>query len=673
MKPILPLARLRSVRDDVRSLGFSAPLRAGYEASKRLGGHSLVFGALGRARSGRTFRSPLHLPAASQVPALAAQRAGRAAKEVADGRVTLFGRSVDVGPTPDWHAVLDGPGHWPEDPWWQIDIRSDSRLSDVKWTWELGRARHLVVLARAAAVAGGAEAGSAGAAEVLRRHVASWLQQNPPERGVHWYSNLEISLRAVVWAEVLQRAGHLLPPSLVADVEEHLARCARHLVADLPYTLSTMRNNHLLGDALGMQLLQRGLGRGEGRGSATMAVAKRMFEAQAARHFRPDGSMIEDSLSYHRFVLEMLVVERLLDPAGPPRPALAASAQYLARLGVLEGPVPQYGDWDEGRVLVSTQDPHDLSGTVRCALALAGTGALAAWRAEHDECAWYAGEGVPVSPERAERDGRDIGGGIARAARGDTVLWLKAGSAKSHGHADLLSTPILWGGEWVVGDPGTGTYNGRLEQRNHFRTSVAHSVLRVDGQDQLGPHRAFRWQRTARGVVGDPLEVDGWLVTWGAHDAYGFLTPPRRVVRVVALRVGTVVVVDWAEGAPAGLATSLPLGPGCTWDAEASEMGLPSSLRLRLSCSASPVVVVGQSAPFDGWWSPTYGSVLPATRLEVSSRTGTVLWWAISTDAPPEVTELDGRVAIDALNLACTWGDGSVTLAAGRSSATVAT
>ena len=30
---------------------------------------------------------------------------------------------------------------------------------------------------------------------------------------------------------------------------------------------------------------------------------------------RPDGSMIEDSLSYHRFVLEMLIVRVLLGDA----------------------------------------------------------------------------------------------------------------------------------------------------------------------------------------------------------------------------------------------------------------------------------------------------------------------------------------------------------------------
>ena len=67
------------------------------------------------------------------------------------------------------------------------------------------------------------------------------------------------------------------------------------------------------------------------------------------------------------------------------------------------------------------------------------------------------------------------GGGVARAESGEVTVWLKAGSGPSHGHADLLSTVVSWDGIEVVGDPGTGTYNGPLEIRNYFRSSLAHS------------------------------------------------------------------------------------------------------------------------------------------------------------------------------------------------------
>lgn len=645
---------MKIVPSDVKALGASAPLRAAYEASKRFGGHRVVFGTIARRTRTRVFSPPLSIPPTGSVPKEAVGRAITAGEEAAAGTVVLFGRRVEIGPTPDWHKVIEGPGTWPADPWWEIDIRSQARRGDVKWAWELGRARHVAVLARAAAVSDRDDLRQA-----LVRTVESWLGQNPPEQGVHWYSNLEIALRTVVWAEVLARAGHLLPANLVPALGSHLDGCARHLVADLPYTLSTMRNNHLLGDALGLQVLDCGL-RGPGRRSLAAFLARRIFQAQAAKHFRADGSMIEDSLSYHRFVLEMLVVERLLDPHGPARPALAASAQYLARLGVLEGPVPQYGDWDEGRVLVSSQDPQDLGGSVRCALALAGSGAPPAWREEHDECAWYTREGIPLQPEPAERNGHDIGGGIARGVRGNVVVWLKAGSGPSHGHGDLLSTPVLWDGEWAVGDPGTGTYNGPLEQRNFFRTSVAHNVVRVEGQDQLGPHRAFRWQRTAHGVIGNPLELDGWLVLWGAHDAYRFLHPARRVLRAVALRPGAVVVADWVEGSSTDARLSLPLGPGCAWDPVSSEVVMPAGRRLTMAAPTPPTFRSGQQAPFDGWWSPTYGAMQPSTRLELDHDGTGPLWWALADGTGPEVSVEGDRLVLDGgTTLRCSWAAGA--------------
>ncbi len=85
--------------------------------------------------------------------------------------------------------------------------------------------------------------------------------------------------------------------------------------------------------------------------------------------------MVEDSVSYHRFVLEMLITRHLLgaSPSLVDRQMVSA-AQFLSRLGVNAGYIPQYGDWDEGRVLTTAGDPTGLAGSVALALALGGTG-----------------------------------------------------------------------------------------------------------------------------------------------------------------------------------------------------------------------------------------------------------------------------------------------------------
>ena len=78
-----------------------------------------------------------------------------------------------------------------------------------------------------------------------------------PEVGIHWYSNLEIALRVIAWAQIFSLVGTRLEPMLVSTMGEHVASAERHLIFDFPYTASSMRNNHLLGDALGLIVIDR--------------------------------------------------------------------------------------------------------------------------------------------------------------------------------------------------------------------------------------------------------------------------------------------------------------------------------------------------------------------------------------------------------------------------------
>ena len=293
------------------------------------------------------------------IPEEVRERTLAAADRIVGGSIEVFGRDLDVGDVPDWHSIIEAPGTWPVDDWWRIDIRSDDRPGDIKWAWELGRHRHLVVLARAAHL----EPSDHRYRTVLERHLESWIEANPPEIGVHWYSNLEIALRSIAWLQILSLAGEQLPASLRRAMWHHLHHAGRHLLADLPYTVSTMPNNHLLGDALGLIALGKAFGGKTGQ--RWLAIGDRIFNRQLARQVRADGSMIEDSVSYHRFVLEMLSMRVVLGGAPPTvYDAMGRCAQFLARLGVLDGPVPQYGDWDEGRVFAVADQPARMEGSV---------------------------------------------------------------------------------------------------------------------------------------------------------------------------------------------------------------------------------------------------------------------------------------------------------------------
>ncbi len=653
------MSRLRAAARDVRALGLGAPLRVAYDGSKALGGHTLAFEAALRrvpttARSTPVYRLP-------DPPAAAVARARDEADEIADGVVTLFGRRVEVGDEPDWHASYDpeAPGvRWPEGPWWQIDVRLAGRLADIKWVWELGRHRHLVVLARALA----SQDPDPRWATTLQRHFRSWLHHNPLEQGVHWASNLEVALRAMAWLEVLQRAGHHLDPALRQDVDTHLYHSGTHLLLELPYTVSTMRNNHLIGDAVGLVTLARAFP-DQPAARRWAQAGEGLLRSQLDREIRPDGSMVEDSVSYHRFVIELLCRLALLgDPSPSVVAALHRSARFLDRLGVHDGPVPHHGDWDEGRAVATSGDPLDLSGSARLALAIVGEGAPDLWRTEHDELAWYARTGTPAAGDPVEVDGHSIGGGISRAERGALVVWCKGGGGPWHGHADHTTVAVRLGDEWLVGDPGTGNYNGRDESRSFLRSSAAHAVLILDGEDQLVPHRAFRWAHTATGRVGAPLDLPGARVLWCAHDAYRRCSPSRRIARVVVIAEdgSGLVVADWVEGPPGPeWQLALPGAPASHW--VDGRLSTADGTTAHLAFLTEGVTTEVE----EGMWSSTYGAVEPAPRLLARGTVGGPVAWALSL-APGGPTSR-AMVHGDLLHVAgatvtISWLDGAVAL-----------
>ncbi|MFF4878503.1 heparinase II/III family protein [Micromonospora sp. NPDC000668] len=646
---------LRAIAVDMRALGLSAPLRAAYEASKRSGFHAVLFGSRTQRHRPATL-----VPLTGMMPVSdeAGQRCLDDAGSVLRDGLRVFGGRVATGVSAPWCTDPLTGRQWPAgEPWWRIDIRSEVRLSDVKHTWEAARHRDLVVLARAARLdpAGPWQDGLTG---LLR----SWCAESPPEQGVNWYSSLELALRAIGWNQVMALVGERLPRDVVTAMERLLLASARHLMVELPYTLSSMRNNHMLGDALGLILLSRMFPTAR-RARWWARTGERMFAAQQRRHIAPDGRMIEDSLSYHRFVLEMLIVRVLLGAApSDVHRDLHAASLHLARLGVFDGDIPQYGDWDEGRVLASSGDPLDVAGSTALGLALCGERLPAGWYADFDELAWYAPTPTrEPTPDRTAaighaRSGPSVSGGIALVDRGPWQVWFKVDGGPSHGHADLTSVWIKHGGRWLIADPGTGTYNGPLEVRNGLRTSAAHPVRRPDGQDQLVPHRAFRWLNTARGHLGPPLVLPDRTIVFGWHDAYARGEHPLRVGRAVVVTDQYVAIVEFADPPEVARSWSLtiPLHPDVTVESDTLISG-ESKLGVFGLDGYQPVR--GRSAPFAGWHSRTYGRWEPATWITAESRVDTVVWGLGTVPGSrPEPNALDG------LHFEVTWSAAGATL-----------
>ena len=248
------------------------------------------------------------------------------------------------------------------------------------------------------------------------------------------------------------------------------------------------------------------------------------------------------------------------------------------------------------------------------------------WADSYDEVAWYTHPQDHTPDVAPHIEGQSLpSGGITHVAQGDWSVWFKTGVQHSHQHADLTQVSIQFQKQWVVVDPGTGTYNGPLEIRDAFRTSNAHNGFRVDNAHILTPHRAFRWLGDPKGASAPCLEIAGSKILFGAHDAFvsGYDT---RVARAVVVSNAGVFCIDWLERPLPGTLT-LALAPGTAVAGES--LVLPDGSELCTLGLTDADVVTGSKSPFEGWHSETYGEWAPAPWLTARRAATAMSFWGV--------------------------------------------
>ena len=124
----------------------------------------------------------------------------------------------------DWWMEPQARVRAPDAHWSEIDFLDPARVGDHKLVWELGRHQALVTLGQAWWYTQDARY-----ADRCVELLGSWLAANPPKRGVHWSSSLELSFRSIAWLWVLALLDDRMPAELRLRVISHIAIAGRHI------------------------------------------------------------------------------------------------------------------------------------------------------------------------------------------------------------------------------------------------------------------------------------------------------------------------------------------------------------------------------------------------------------------------------------------------------------
>ncbi|MFO0837887.1 MAG: alginate lyase family protein [Phycisphaerae bacterium] len=566
------------------------------------------------------------------------------AERILKHRISLFDlEDVDLGDPIDWHRDYKSGRRGPLTFSPSIDYRDHDVTGDCKFVWEPNRHHHLVVLARAYRAAGDKRY-----AHEICRQIESWLDANPFGLGMNWRSPLELSIRLInwVWALDLIRPAGAPEPALLRRILQtawlHMWDVARK------YSRGSSANNHLIGEAAGVYVGARYFNqlRGADRwATAARQVLLREIDAQTY----PDGVNRELAMGYHLFALEFFLIAGLAARrAGDEFPAsywsrLRSMFDFVAEM-YAGGPLPMYGDADNGYVLDLGRTPEPVAALLSVGAEMFDSPRMARLAGGATETAyWLLGESAARCEQMARPAVRDplrsnafrdagiylLQGGAAGEADRISMTFdcgeLGFKSIAAHGHADALHITIRVGGRDFLVDPGTYDYFTYPAWRNYFRSTRAHNTLTIDGLNQSEMMGSFMWGTRARArcIEWSPNAVGGRIVA--EHDGYQRLSDPVTHRREAELdsKKGLISIADEIFACAAhDITLYFHIGDGWVTHRLAANRYLSESdenvVEFEIDPSLSVQTLVGSDDPQGGWVSRGYHRRSPCTTLIAS-------------------------------------------------------
>lgn len=594
----------------------------------------------------RRFVPVLPDQALAAVPAGAKARLVATADELMAGRAEYFGVARDDLVSPDWSFDPRTGRRAPTDTYaFDIPYRDEQQVGDIKQLWEPSRHQHLTVLAAAYALTGENRY-----ALRVAEHLTSWWATNPPLRGVHWVSGIELGIRLISWVwirRLLDRwpdAGALFEdnPEALQQIWHHqrwLAALGSH---------GSSANNHVIAEAAG-QLAAACAFDWFPESPTWRSGALRTLDEQLHRNTFASGLNRELATEYHGLVLELgLAAAVEADAAGVAVPestwlVLMRMSDTLAAIVDTRMRPPRQGDADDGHGLVL-----DGAGTNRWASLLTTGHALFGrqpwWPAQEVDdvrtpllTALTAGVTTDaVRPGRRPSHLADAGMTILRTAGTPTggEIWCRCDggphgflSIAAHAHADALSIEVRHDGVDVLADPGTYCYHGQPDWRAFFRSTIGHNTLELDGRDQSLSGGPFMWTRHAATSVLVAHTPDEGTARWSAqHDGYlrrgREPAVHRRSVELNRERRELRVFDEVLAPTPRDCRLAFHLGPLVTAELDGATArlswtgdGVEHAADLRLPDQLTWTAHRGEESPPLGWYSAGFGRREPATTL----------------------------------------------------------
>jgi len=585
---------------------------------------------------------------ASVIPKHLQQKLSATARDLGKGSLIQFGHNkVNFGDL-IWNKDPESNVLWPNIHSSKLLLQA-SQYGDIKLVWEIGRFSWAMDLVRAWLCDGNEKH-----LNLLFELIEDFALKNPLYTGPHWSSEQEVAIRALMLIFVQEVLADVpaLSDKRLQLLHALLVQHGRYLERDLDYAEFAIRNNHLIHGALGLYAIGHAL---PWYPKAQKWCSRGLFVLTEAidEQWYEDGGYVQPSHNYQRSAWHGMLWARSIAKHRGDTILLAkiiARAQaslnyFLAQVDPASGQLANWGANDGALIGTWTEcDFSDFRPLIQSLAALAQKRLPFPQGPWDEELFWFLGEESLANsrskPEwKTEYSFKQQGLHVIRPDANNFAI-LRCGSMRSRygQQADQLHVDLWRNNNNLALDPGSFNYNKNLEIHNWFRGTRGHNTIILDEQDQMIPHRTFkylRWTKAKAEII--KIEQIEYAII-GVHHGYTRLKGKWCHARALMYWESSWIVVDRIWSLQKHVA---PISMRLHWQLHPAEIVTSDgSIEIRTKSTKDYLTIVcsnpefqtttksGDFVDFDGWNSRYYNFKEPVPAINATLTTAHECYFA---------------------------------------------
>lgn len=551
-----------------------------------------------------------------QIPKMKSPELKDKMEHILNGDVLFFSKTwKPLGLDYDWVTNPETGYHYDAHQHWTKVNDFSQEAGDIKFVWEKSRFSWLLTVCRYDYHF------DEDHAELAIGQILDWIDQNPLNCGPNYKCSQETSIRILNWLFALNfyRKNEVLTGERWKTIMTSIYWQTDHVMKNINFSRIAVRNNHAITETLTLYLM--GMMFPMMKGSAAWKKnGKKWFEQEIDYQIEDDGTFIQDSMNYHRVVIQLLTYAiALLDKHNEKFSNFVYEKAYKSLNFLYQcqepsnGWLPNYGANDGALFFpLSDNDYRDYRPQLD---ALHGLLTGQSLYDNYLEDAQWVGHQVSSNRKSFDRITKQFGivkfekSGYYLIREKDTLSFIRCGLFKTNGSTDQLHLDVWHKGKDVLMDGGSYMYNTDEKTVRYFAGTESHNTIMLGDNDQMQKGMRFIWFYPPTLLNANVREESDTFVFEGKINAFKQAGDGISISRVVKKKkdVAEWTITDTITGAPVDIIKRQ------LWHT-ANEFKV-QVLRFKSN---------GDRVEKEGWTSDYYGVKRPITQTEFQTRENTI-------------------------------------------------